>query len=212
MSQPDPLRLRHRRIVTFLTVVRAPLALLAAVCALCHAARPSPWGVAAVVGCMALSAVTDLFDGQLARRWGVVSRFGALADPLMDKVFYVATLPVGVYLAARGGDWTHAGLLLALDVVSMLRDQWVSFLRSVGSAYGADVRANWSGKLRTALGFPVIVVVYLYLGLVALGTFLPGAARILVFALEGALVAVTLLSAWAYTREYLPHLRRAMEE
>jgi phosphatidylglycerophosphate synthase len=161
---------------------------------------------------MALSAVTDLFDGQLARRWGVISRFGALADPLMDKVFYVATLPAAVFLAMRGADWTHAGVLLGLDVISMLRDQWVSFLRSVGSGYGADVRANWSGKLRTAMGFPVIVLMYLYLGLQALGVSLAPAVRAALFVLEAALVAITLMSALTYTREYLPHLRRAMDE
>lgn len=211
MSNPDPHR-RHRLIVTALTLARAPLALLAAGCALCHAAWPTRWGLAGVIVCMALGAVTDLFDGQLARRWDVVSRFGALADPLMDKVFYVATLPVAVFLAMRGGDWTHAACLLVLDVVSMLRDQWVSFLRSVGSTYGADVRANWSGKLRTAMGFPIIVAVYLYLGLLPLGVRLGAGLRVGVFALEAALLAITLVSAVTYTREYWPHLRRAMDE
>ena len=40
----------------------------------------------------------------------------------------------------------------------------------------------------------------------------PAALRGGLFVLEAGLLAITLVSAAAYTREYLPHLRRAMEE
>jgi phosphatidylglycerophosphate synthase len=33
---------------------------------------------------MALSGLTDAWDGALARRWNVVSPLGKMADPLMD--------------------------------------------------------------------------------------------------------------------------------
>ncbi len=203
---------RRRRIVTLLTFSRAPLVLAAAGLALWHGARPALWRLAGVLLCMVLSALTDWLDGWLARRWRVVSRFGALADPLMDKIFYVATLPVAVFLAVRSGDTAHAAVLLALDVVSMLRDQWVSFLRSIGMAYGADVRASWSGKLRTALGFPVIVAIYLHLGLAAAALTPHAGWRVALVVAEALLLGVTLLSAAAYTRQYLPHLRRAMTD
>lgn len=39
------------------------------------------------------SGLTDLFDGMLARKWNAVSTLGKMADPLMDKVFYVVTFP-----------------------------------------------------------------------------------------------------------------------
>ncbi len=211
-STDEARRRARRRVVTWITFSRAPLVLLAAGLALWHGLRPAVWRLAGVVVCMALSALTDWLDGWLARRWRVVSRFGALADPLMDKVFYVATLPVAVFLALWAGDVEHAALLLALDVVSMLRDQWVSFLRSIGSSYGADVRASWSGKLRTALGFPVIVGIYLLLGLQSAGVPLHAGWRAVLLVAEGVLLGVTVLSAVAYTRQYLPHLRRAMAE
>jgi len=208
----DPLRRRHRLIVTVLTLIRAPFSLLSAILALCHAAWPTPWGLALVLLCMAMSGFTDLFDGKYARKWNVVSRFGALADPLMDKVFFVATLPVAVFLALRQGDLVHASLLLTLDVTSMLRDQWVSFLRSAGSPYGAEVAANWWGKLRTALAFPVTMLIYLYLGLGSLGVENAPAFRWSIYALEIVLLATVLVSGGIYTRKYLPYLRRAMNE
>ena len=104
---------------------------------------------------MLLSGLTDLWDGQLARKWGVVSTLGKMADPLMDKVFYIVAFPALVWQAAhQGGGEVHALALLAFTLLYMLRDTWVTFLRSVGALYGADVGAMWIGKVRTALSFP----------------------------------------------------------
>ncbi|MGI6494653.1 MAG: CDP-alcohol phosphatidyltransferase family protein [Kiritimatiellia bacterium] len=218
MSQENPSHeklARKRRIVTWLTLARAPLILVATGTALVHAFRPA-WGwLVATILCMIASALTDLADGGLARKWGVTSRFGALADPMMDKVFYVATLPAAVFIAMAGGALRHAAVLFALDLVSMLRDQWVSFLRSVGSAYNADVRATWSGKFRTAYAFHVIVAIYLYLGLEALGVLekLPPVWADILFGVlvvaEVLLIVVTFVTGWRYTLHYMPYLRRA---
>jgi len=203
--------MKKKTFVTFLTLVRAPLVLLAAVCALCHAWWPSRELLIVFVALMGLSALTDMFDGLLARKWNVTSTFGALADPLMDKVFYVATLPTAIFLAMKLGDVTHALVLLGLDIVSMLRDQWVSFLRSIGVMYGADVKANWAGKLRTAMAFPIIMAVYIDMGVQFMGITTGGTVRMGIFALEGALLLITVLSAWIYTCGYWKYLKKATE-
>lgn len=201
--------------VTFLTLVRAPLVLAGTVLVLLNLARPSPALLGAGVFLMALSALTDLFDGKLARKWGVTSRFGALADPLMDKVFYACTMPAATFVALYLEEIPHAAVLLALDVVSLLRDQWASFLRSVGSEFRADVRASWSGKLRTFLAFPVLVLVHVHLGVEVLAraegpwadaSFLSVRTAV---ALEGLLVALVVVSCVDYTRRFLPYLRKA---
>lgn len=201
--------------VTCLTLGRAPLVLAGCAFSLANLAAPRPaWVVAAAVA-LALSAVTDLFDGALARKWGVTSRFGALADPLMDKVFYLSTLPVATFLALWCEQTGHAAALLALDVASLLRDQWVSFLRSVGSAYGADVRATWSGKIRTIVGFPAIVAVHAWLGASVLAVARPECEGLRIphvgvpLALEALLFAATVWSCADYTRRYAPYLKKA---
>ncbi len=202
-------------IVMLLTCGRAPLVIIASLFTLINLFYPSPVLVSAAVIIMALSAFTDLLDGHYARKWNVASRLGALADPLMDKVFYAVALPTATFVALYNEHITHALVLLALDVISMLRDQWVSFLRSVGSEYGADVRANWSGKLRTVIGFPVIVIIHLQLGLETLRMHHPAyeslgtLPTVLIYSLEAALIAVTLLSAGSYSLRYLPYLRQA---
>ena len=40
----------------------------------------------------ALAAITDWFDGYLARRWGETSAFGAFLDPVADKLMVAAAL------------------------------------------------------------------------------------------------------------------------
>lgn len=204
-------------LVTSITLGRAPLVLAGCAFSLANLAAPHPAWVAAAGVALALSAVTDAFDGALARKWGATSRLGALADPLMDKVFYLATLPTATFVALWSESVGHAAMLLALDVVSLLRDQWVSFLRAVGSEYGADVRASLSGKIRTIIGFPAIVFVHVYLGIRVLGLVrpdceslaMPGAA--VPVALEAVLLAVTVWSGVDYTRRFAPFLKRAAE-
>ncbi len=90
---------------------------------------PESWFIVAFTA-MLLSAATDLLDGYFARRFEVTSRLGSYADPMMDKVFYLTTFPTVVYLADRIGQHRHARILLVLAILFLLRDQWVSFLRS----------------------------------------------------------------------------------
>ncbi|UKI29969.1 MAG: CDP-diacylglycerol--glycerol-3-phosphate 3-phosphatidyltransferase [Lentisphaeria bacterium] len=43
-----------------------------------------------------LAGTTDLLDGHLARRWNQITDFGALMDPLADKIFVTATMLIAV--------------------------------------------------------------------------------------------------------------------
>ncbi len=194
-------------IVNGITFARVPFVFLFMVLALVEAHRGSAALAVAATASLAIAAITDLFDGLLARRWQVVSTFGAMADPLMDKVFYLVVFPTLLYLLARAGkaEETHAVVMLVFTVLYILRDQWVTFLRSVGSAYGADVRANWMGKLRTAVSFPLGCVIYLYASCRPAWLPLP-----LIYALEGFAILLNFASIVVYTRDYLPWLRRAL--
>lgn len=196
-------------IVNAITFARVPFVFLFMALALIEAHRPTPAHSLAILATvsLAIAAFTDLFDGLYARRWKVVSTFGAMADPLMDKVFYLVVFPTLLYLlAGQGGpEKTHAMVMLFFTVLYILRDQWVSFLRSVGAAYGADVRANWMGKLRTAISFPIGGLIYIYTACHPFWLPLP-----LIYALEGFAIIINLLSIVIYTKQYLPWLRRAL--
>jgi cardiolipin synthase (CMP-forming) len=62
-----------------------------------------------------LAAVTDFFDGYIARHTGAVTELGKLLDPLADRV---AILALAVALVARGTlSWWLAGAVVARDVL-----------------------------------------------------------------------------------------------
>jgi hypothetical protein len=94
----------------------------------------------------------------------------------------------------------------------MVRDLWVTFLRSVGTMYGADVAAMWIGKVRTALSFGCAGWVYMY---IAWGRLVDETWRshwlISCYVFECTLMALTLLSILTYTHAYAPYLKTALE-
>ena len=155
-----------------------------------------------------LSAATDLFDGYFARKFSVVTRLGAYIDPLTDKIFYLTTFPTLIYLAGSADQYGHAQLLLGLTVLFLMRDQWVSFLRSLGAIYNVDAKANWSGKARTIISFPVICVIYYYLQ--APKDWIVQIPSLLVYILEILSLIINLISIWVYTVYYWPWLKKEM--
>jgi phosphatidylglycerophosphate synthase len=137
----------------------------------------------------------------------VVTKLGAHADPLMDKFFYLASLPLLAFVAAiENGNMTHARMLLIITLLFLARDQWVTFLRSIGAIYSVSGKANWSGKLRTAVNFPMICVVYHYEEAPQQWQFIP---ELFVYAFELVALVITVMSLYIYTRNYWPYLRRS---
>ena len=202
----------HSVFVNALTFSRVPLIFGFMVCAVVAQRQACPCYAAAALLLMFLAGISDLFDGHLARRWRVVSTFGKLADPLMDKVFFIVSFPTLLWLIGMQGDnRVHFAVMLAFTVLYILRDQWVTFLRAVASTYQADVSAMWLGKVRTALSFPAAGFIYLYL---AYHAYLPGdwngSLLVAVYAVEAFLIVLNVYSCVIYTRAYWPYIRRAI--
>lgn len=163
---------------------------------------------------MFLSGMTDLVDGKLARRWNVVSTLGKMSDPLMDKMFYVVAFPTLVWqITHQGESNAHALVMLLFTILYLARDMWVTFMRSIGTMYGADVAAMYIGKVRTALSFPCAGWVYMYLafhGLTPACWAVPWLTSCYVF--EVVMIVLTLISLWMYTIAYLPYLKLALAQ
>jgi CDP-diacylglycerol--glycerol-3-phosphate 3-phosphatidyltransferase len=90
-----------------------------------------------------LAAVTDFFDGWLARRYDAVSTLGAILDPIADKVL-VAGAVVGL---AALGSWVSAlagGLIL-------FREFAVSAMREVLAPKGLKLPVTLLAKWKTTL-------------------------------------------------------------
>lgn len=99
--------------------------------------------VAAVI--FALAAVTDWFDGYLARRLGQMTAFGAFLDPVADKLMVAVAL---VLLVER-----HDTLLFTLAACVIIgREIVVSALREWMAELGqrTSVAVSYVGKVKTA--------------------------------------------------------------
>lgn len=99
------------------------------------------------------AAVTDLLDGYLARKLGVVSVLGKFLDPLADKLIVMAAL---VWMVPMGRIPAWAVVLL------LARELSVMGLRSVAASEGVVISAGQEGKTKTAL--QMIGIVALLLG------------------------------------------------
>lgn len=165
---------------------------------------------------MFLAGISDLFDGWLARKWHVVTSLGKMADPLMDKVFYVITFPALTWLAAHQSENdVHALALLVFTVLYILRDLWVTFMRSLGAMYGADVAAMLLGKIRTALSFPTAGFVY---GYISMHRLMPeewagyaSAWLVACYVAEAFMSILNVTSFFSYTKVYTPCIKKALE-
>ncbi|MCK5802366.1 MAG: CDP-alcohol phosphatidyltransferase family protein [Lentisphaeria bacterium] len=191
--------------VLFLTFLRVPLVFVFLIMALIHSQNPRPLYFWIAFLSVIISSTTDLLDGYYARKLRVVSALGAYADPLTDKIVYLTALPLLVFLTAAKGDTPHAIFLLIFTILFLLRDQWVSFLRSIGSMYNVSAKANWSGKLRTAINFPLICIIYFCY---AYPKVLPGPV---LTTLEVLGLVINLVSMYVYTKHYWPSLLQSMD-
>ncbi len=199
--------------VNTLTFSRVPLIVAWLLLAIAEEFRSSTALIFLAGASMFLAGITDAFDGALARRWNVVSPLGKMADPLMDKVFYVVVFPSLAWLLLHQGDGVHSLVMLAFAILYILRDLWVTFLRSVGSLYGADGAAMWIGKVRTALSFPAAGWVYAYIVFNDAACLSGWRTAMLVscYVVEALMIALNLFSLVTYTKAYSRYLKKAME-
>ena len=106
-----------------------------------------------------VASLTDMLDGKIARKYGLVTDFGKLMDPLADKFMVIGALTVILYRAE-----THALRLFytLILLVVVFRELGVSALRLVASASsGAVVAANMLGKIKTVTQIIFVSTVFI---------------------------------------------------
>ncbi len=116
------------------------------------------WPYAHQAACVlfAIAAITDWFDGWLARQLGQTSKFGAFLDPVADKLLVAVSLVMLLHDAQAGG--SSAGLLSLLVAVIIGREITISALREWMAELGArtSVAVGTVGKIKT--GFQMTAI------------------------------------------------------
>lgn len=109
-----------------------------------------------------LASLTDMFDGQIARKYHLITSFGKFFDPIADKMLVNTMLILLVY--------THQANIVAV-LLMIARDLIVDGLRMLASQHGKVVSAGIYGKAKTVLQMFAILFLllknwpFVYLGL-----------------------------------------------
>ena len=90
----------------------------------------------------AVAAITDRFDGKLARSWGQITDFGRIADPIADKALISTAL---ICLNINGS------LPVWVTIVILVREIGITIWRMFELRKGNVVPASKGGKLKTVL-------------------------------------------------------------
>lgn len=111
------------------------------------------WAVVVI----AISAVTDIADGKIARRFSMVSDFGKVLDPVADKLTQLALI---ICLLSR---YSWLWLLLALFVVKeALMAFWGYLTMELTDSVNS---ARWYGKLSTVILYASMMALFLFPGI-----------------------------------------------
>lgn len=102
-----------------------------------------------------LAAVTDFFDGYIARKTNKITRLGALLDPIADKLLMSAAFISLVELDSK-----HVPAWMVVIIIG--REFAVSGLRSIASQQGVTISASPLGKTKTIA--QVVAIALLILG------------------------------------------------
>lgn len=105
-------------------------------------------GAYVIAACVfVVAAVTDFFDGYLARRWALTTTMGAFLDTTADKLLAAGTL-VALVAIGRASPW--------VTVVIVGREVMVLGLRGVVAAGGQVMKPSVWGKLKANVQFVAI--------------------------------------------------------
>ena len=143
-----------------------------------------------------IAAITDYFDGYLARAWHQQSAIGRMLDPIADKLLVASCL---LMLAA---DETISGMALWAAIIILCREILVSGLREFLAELQVSVPVSKVAKWKTVA--QLVAVGFLIAG-PAGETVLPGTILIGIVLLWVAAV-LTIYTGWDYFRSGIRHL------
>lgn len=157
----------------------------------------NPWEWLAAFGLYGLAAITDYFDGYLARAQGTVSKVGVFLDPIADKIMVAAVIVMLIDSQILHGWSVIAGLII------LLREIIVSGLREYLAGLQVSVPVSQLAKWKTAAQLVALGALIL-VGAQPILPWLP-ALDVGLFTLWGAAI-LTLITGYDYLRTGLRHM------
>jgi CDP-diacylglycerol--glycerol-3-phosphate 3-phosphatidyltransferase len=141
----------------------------------------------------AFGAATDVLDGYLARKWKLITGFGRIADPFVDKILVMGAFILLIQLSSLIPAWFVVLVVIREFGITALRSQ----LEGQGRAFGAG---SW-GKAKMLSQSILIPTVLVY---EAFEPDLPDAARYAVAFLVAVTLVLTIASGLIYLKRASP--------
>jgi CDP-diacylglycerol--glycerol-3-phosphate 3-phosphatidyltransferase len=175
-----------------------------------------PWADWLALTLFVGAAITDWFDGYLARLWKQESRFGAMLDPIADKAMVVIAIMV-----ITGYSGMNPWLILPATVI-LFREVFVSGLREYLGTKASLLQVTRLAKWKTTAQMVAIAILFLGTGLAYLeagtpprageGVLPPGYTWAAMATMVGLVMiwiaaALTALTGWDYFSKSLPYLK-----
>ncbi len=150
----------------------------------------------------AVTALTDMLDGKIARKYNLVTDFGKFMDPLADKLMVFGAM-IGILILNTVRDQEAMNIFNKIFAVAafiiIFRELAVTSMRMVvSSAEGIVIAANIFGKLKTVsqiIGIIVILIEPIFNDI-----------PVISYVMLGIMVFTTLFSGINYFKAYWPHI------
>lgn len=160
------------------------------------------WGIIVPTIIYALTALTDMLDGQIARKYNLVTDFGKFIDPLADKFMVISSMVAILLWMILRGEETLALVFVWVVLIILLRELGVTSLRLVvAGKSGIVVAASMLGKIKTVSQM-VGTVVLLVEPLIPFFS----ENHILSYAFMAIMAFTTLFSGIDYLKAYMPYI------
>ena len=161
------------------------------------------WGLVVPSIIFVVTALTDMLDGKIARKYNLVTDFGKFIDPLADKFMIIGSqIAILAHLFMRGEN-TEGLVFVWVVLVILLRELGVTSLRLVVAGNsGIVVAASLLGKIKTVsqmVGTLVIILEPLVFPFCAEN-------HIAAYVCMAIMCFTTLFSGLDYLKAYLPYI------
>lgn len=144
-------------------------------------------------GLYVFCAVTDFFDGYLARKMNAITPFGTFLDPIADKIFVAILLLVLVDIGSLSGFWVIP------VIVIFLREFLVSGLREFLGPKNVTLPVTQLAKWKTTV--QMLALGLLILAPLSHAILFTGQISLLIAAL------LTAITGWSYCKEGFKHMK-----
>ena len=124
---------------------------------------PSPWMLDVAAAMFIVAAISDILDGYIARKRGLVTPLGRVLDPLVDKVLVCGAFILFVgpgFVDANGHNVTEVRAWMVVVIVG--RELLVTGLRGFNESMGRAFGSSLHGKLKMwmqSIAAPAILVI-----------------------------------------------------